>query len=132
MNEQHRTFSRKDVGEIAMGACVLALPLAVTEEVWNLGRNLPLLNVAMIVLVSYLLIAVFVFYRFYDGRLEEDASEFRRRVISVYVVTLLVAALCLLAIGKLPLLAEPVVAIKRTILVALPGSFLATVADAVP
>jgi uncharacterized membrane protein len=129
MSEQHRTFRRKDVAEIAIGACVLALPLAVTEEVWDLGRELPLLNIALIVMVSYVLIAVFVYYRFYNGSLAEDAGQFGRRVVSVYAITLLVAAACLLAIGKLPLLGEPVVAIKRTILVALTGSFLATVAD---
>jgi len=122
-------FSQKDLTEIVVGACTLALPLAVTEEVWNLGRDLGTLNVLAIVAVSYAVIAYFVRSHFYAGNLQGRHAEYARRVLSVYGVTLVVAALCLLAIGKLPLLSDPLVAFKRTVLVSLPASFLATVVD---
>jgi len=44
-------------------------------------------------------------------------------------VTLIVAALILALFGQYPLLSEPVVAIKRMIIVALPASFCVTVVD---
>lgn len=132
MSETGHQFKLKDLAEIAIGACVLVIPLAITEEAWNLGRELPLLNILLIVCFSYTVIAVFVYYSLYHGTLSEHSREFRRRVLSIYLVTLAVAALCLLAINKLPLLSEPIVAIKRTILVSLPGCFLATVVDSMP
>lgn len=50
--EPTHPFSRKDLAEILVAACALALPLAVTEEVWDLGRDLRLLSVLLIVAVS--------------------------------------------------------------------------------
>lgn len=47
----------------------------------------------------------------------------------MYGVTLVVAALVLLAADKLPLVSDPMVALKRTILTSLPASFFATVVD---
>ena len=129
MPPQTRAFSRKDLTEIVVGACTLALPLAVTEEVWDLSRELHVLNVLAIVAVSYAVIAYFVRSHFYGGDLTGRHGEYIKRVLSVYGVTLLVCALCLLAIGKLPILVEPTVALKRVVLTSLPASFLATVVD---
>jgi uncharacterized membrane protein len=126
---QARPFDRKDLTEIIVGACALAVPLAVTEEVWDLGKEIHFLNALLIVAVSYGVIAFFVREHFYQGNLEERRGEFVRRVLSVYAVTLVVSALCLLAVGKLPLLSEPTVALNRTILTSLPASFVATVVD---
>jgi uncharacterized membrane protein len=129
MTEQRNPFSRKDLIEIVVGACTLALPLAVTEEVRDLGKELHILNVLVIVAVSYSVIAYFVRSHFYGGKLTGHHEEFVKRVLSVYVVTLTVAAVCLLAVDKLPLLSDPVVALKRTVLTSLPASFVATVVD---
>ena len=40
MNSQHRRFTLKDVSEIVVGSVLLAFPVAITEEVWNLGATL--------------------------------------------------------------------------------------------
>lgn len=129
MKERALPFSRKDLAEIVVAAFALALPLSVTEEVWNLGNDLQLRNVLLIVAVSYSAIAYSVRSHFYGGNLEGNRGEYAKRILSVYALTLLVAALCLLAVDKLPLLADPVVALKRTILVSLPASFVATMFD---
>jgi uncharacterized membrane protein len=129
MTEPSHTFSRKDLAEIIVGACVLALPLALTEEVWDLGKELHILNVLAIVVVSYAVIAAYARVHFYEGRLEGRGGEYLKRVLSVYGVTLVVSALLLVAIDKLLLLSDPMVALKRTILISLPASFFATVVD---
>ena len=82
-----RAFNRKDFSEIVVGACTLAVPLAVTEEVWDLGKELHLLNVLAIVAVSYAVIAYFVRSHFYRGT--SRGAEYARRVLSVCGVTLL-------------------------------------------
>ena len=33
-------FRLEDLGQLLAGACVMALPVALTEEVWNLGETL--------------------------------------------------------------------------------------------
>ncbi len=129
MSEPSHRFSRKDLAQIVVGASVLVNPLAITEDAWALGRDLPLLNTLLIAAASYSVIAWFIYHSFHGGSIKGHHREFRRRVLSVYLVTLAVSSLCLLAIGKWPILSEPLVAIKRTILVSLPGSFLATAVD---
>lgn len=122
-------FSPNDVVEIFIGAVILALPISVTEEVWQLGSELALWRTAIISLASILLIAFFGFYKFYDGSLEGRATEFVTRVFTVYFLANFVALTGLLVIDKLPLVEDPVVAINRIILVAFPASFSATIVD---
>ena len=49
--------------------------------------------------------------------------------MAAHGLALLVAALLLAGIDRLPLLGDPVLALKRTILVAFPASFAATAVD---
>lgn len=42
MAKQERRFRREDVGQIAVGACGMAFPAAVTEEVRTLGAEIEL------------------------------------------------------------------------------------------
>ena len=58
-------------------------------------------------------------------------QHFYRRVFVTYLVTLLSCALVLMAIDRLDPFGDTVVAIKRTILVALPASFSAMVVDSI-
>ena len=122
-------FSLKDVVEISIGAIILALPISVTEEVWQLGSELALWRTAIISVASILLVAFFGFYKFYDGSLQGRATEFTTRVFAVYFIANLVALIGLLVIDKLPLVEEPMVAINRIILVAFPACFSATIVD---
>lgn len=122
-------FSPQDVVEISIGAVILALPVSVTEEVWQLGSELAPWRTAIISVTSILLVAVFGFYKFYHGSLEGRATEFITRVFTVYFIANLVALIGLLVIDKLPLVEEPMVAINRIILVAFPACFSATIVD---
>ncbi len=119
----------KDITEIIVGASMLVIPLAMTEEVWDLGRNLPLTNTIFIATVSYVFIGVFVYFGVYNADLSEHGGEFVKRVLAIYIITLAVSVLYLAAIDKFPLMTEPLVAIKRAVVVSLPGSFLATFVD---
>ena len=129
MSENHHKLTRHDVAEIAVGACVMAIPLGITQEAWDLGAGLPILNIVLIALASYAVVAMFVFYLFYKGNLEGHWRNFLKRVGVVYGLTLLISALILLAIDKFPILSDPIVAVKRAVLVSLPAAFAATVVD---
>ncbi len=129
MRSNPTKFTLHDVAEIAVGAVLLAFPVAVTEEVWQISRDLSVINCVFISLSSVGLLAWFGYYMFY--RANPRTWNFVLRIASVYFVTISISAIILIMIDKFPLQTEPVVAIKRMIIVALPASFSATVLDSV-
>jgi uncharacterized membrane protein len=130
MNEKSdHLLGLKDVAEIAVGSVVLAFPIAVTEEVWNLSDELPLGRILFISLGSILFVSLFIYYLFYQSNLQDHWRDFLKRIGTVYLVTLFMSALILFAVDKLEITTNPVLAIKRTVIVALPASFSATVVD---
>jgi len=129
ISQHEQKIRLTDVAEIILGAVILGFPVAVTEEVWVLSTELPLSRVLFIALGSICILAWFAFHVFYQGSLKQSVDRFIVRVLAAYLITLLAVGLILFAIDQLPLLTEPVVAIKRMIIVALPASFTATVVD---
>lgn len=114
---------------MVVGSTLLAFPIAITEEVWNLGEDISVFSTVILVLLSLLFLATFSYSTFYQSKLDRHSREFYVRLMAVYFVTLTVAALILALFGEFPLMTEPAVAIKRMIIVALPASFCATVVD---
>ena len=49
----------RDLLQIIVGASLLAVPVAFTEETWNLGINLPLANVGLLGMLSVLFLSLF-------------------------------------------------------------------------
>jgi len=124
-------FARRDVAEIVVGACVMAFPVATTGEVWDLGEQLSLLRVLLFAVASVFFLGMMVFLLHHRKDVPADPRTFFLRVLSTYGLTLVIAALLLYGVDKLPQFAAPLVAVKRTILVAFPASFAATVVDSV-
>ena len=122
-------FRIRDICQILVGACVLATPVAYTEEVWTLGEQLPLRNILGICLISITFVALFGYYVFYKGHLKGHGLEFVKRVIAVYAITFLVSATLLTLLQKCPWTTDPTAAVGRIVLVAFPGCFSATVVD---
>jgi len=121
--------NKSDVAEVVIGACVLAFPVAVTEEVWNLSEQIPLINVLVIATVSCVFLAVFSYYIHSKSDIKSSPRVEVDRVLLTYGITLLVCAVILLMIGKLPVITDTTIALKRVVLVAFPASFSATVVD---
>ncbi len=124
-----KRVTQTDVSEIIIGSLVLALPVAVTEEVWNLSTELSLARVLLILLISLCAISFFVQTRYRHEFTFSSQKQLFIRVITVYGLTLLVSTVILLAIDRLPVLSEPIVALKRLVIVSFAASFAATVVD---
>lgn len=123
-------FYPRDLIQIIVGASILAIPVAFTEETWRLGELLPLSKVLGIMVLSLFFISAFVYYNFYrKEHLREHWDELLKRVLSTYVISLIVVALILTLIEKAPWSTDHLLAIKRVILVAFPASMSAAVAD---
>ena len=121
--------SRRDVAEIAVGACIMAFPTAVTEEVWNLGEELSLTQASVFALASIFFLGVIVHLLHPNAGLIVNRPVFVQRLLSTYFFTLLIAALLLAGIDRLELFEAPLVGLKRSILVAFPATFAATAVD---
>ena len=65
----------------------------------------------------------------HDEAQENTLEGFAARVLITYGLTLLISVLLLLGVDRLELLSDPLLALKRTILVAFPATFAATAVD---
>lgn len=123
-------FRARDFMQTLVGSSILAIPAAYTEEAWNLGRDLPLLNISGIALMSVVFIATFVYYNFYKGYFRDFRAQFVIRVVSTYMVSLSTVAILLTLVDQCPWGVDNILAIKRIIVVGFPAAMSATVADA--
>lgn len=121
-------FRLEDLGQLVAGSCVMALPVALTGEVWDLGGALSVGRTLLILAFSVCTLAGFIWGLFYGKRLAEYRGHFLRRVASAYLITFGVSFLLLFLFDKAPL-DDLRVALTRTVLVAFPASFAATAVD---
>lgn len=122
-------FQLRDVIQILIGACVLCIPVALTEEVWNLGASLPIVNTVGVVFVSFVFLGFSGYYIFARGHFRGNEWDFFKRILCAYFITFAVSALMLFLLQKFPLVSDPPTAVTRAVLVTFPGCFSATVVD---
>lgn len=122
-------FRPRDFIQVLVGATILAIPVAYTEETWRLGETLPLFSVILIGIMSVLFISMFVYYNFYRKHFEKHTWEFIKRVFFTYFLSCIIVAVLLSLIDKAPWTTDWLLAVKRIVLVALPASMSASVAD---
>ena len=121
-------FRFEDLGQLIVGAFVMALPLAFTEEVWNLGEDLSGGRILSIFFLSIVTLGLFIWLLFYQGEDARYTGHFLARVASAYVATFCVAFLLMLLVDKAPL-DDLSLALSRAVIVAFPASFSATAVD---
>ncbi len=69
-------FKLEDVAQLLTGALMLAVPVALTEEVWVQGEELPIFRIYIIASLSLAVNAFFVKMLFYPGELWVFRGEF--------------------------------------------------------
>ena len=113
---------------MVIGGLALAYPVAVAEETWNLGENLATWRILLLQLCSMVIVAFYVYLAYHRTSVVPAWSTFLKRVGAIYLVTFVAAASILIIIDKFPL-GEFGVAMGRTVVVAFPASFAATIVD---
>jgi len=122
-------LQRRDRVEIVLGACIMGFPAATTGEIWDLGEQLSLGHVLLFSVASFAALALMIYVLHGHDKDTSNRRDFAVRVVTTYGLTLLVCASMLFGLGQIDLLNEPVVGLKRTIIVAFPASFAATAVD---
>lgn len=119
----------EDISQIAIGAFALAVPISFSEEAWKMGETLPLFNLLLVFALSVTFLGVYAYYSVFQGRVSKRYDIFILRIFIAYFVSAMVVALVLLALNKFPVIQEPIIALKRLVLIAMPASMGAIVVD---
>jgi len=119
----------EDIAQIIIGAAVLAVPISFSEEAWVSAITLPLPNLLLVVLLSFGFLTLYSYQSLFQASVKNRLFIFVFRICLAYLLTSVVVAVVLLSLDKLPLLGDPIVALKRIILVSMPASMGAIVVD---
>lgn len=129
MLEERNSTNFEDVLQVIVGASALSVPVAFSEESWDLSRTLPNTNVFLLVFLSLLFINLYSFQSIFQGRVRHRIRLFILRTLLDYGITLCVVFMVLFAIDRMPIIEEPLVALKRMIILSFPASMGAVVVD---
>lgn len=122
-------FNLEDASQVLVGAFALAVPISFSEEAWRLGESLPMANLLMLLSLSVIFLSFFAYQSVFQSHIKSRVSIFIFRVVIAYLIAAVVVALVLFCLDKLPLMNEPLVAIKRVIVITMPASMGAIVVD---
>jgi len=125
---QH-TFNKEDLFQVIIGSAALTLPVAFSEESWELSQTLPWFNIGLIFLLSMLFINLYSVNSIFSGQINHRLSHFILRTIIDYMITLFVVFIILLAINRMPIISEPIIALKRIIILSFPASMGGVIVD---
>ncbi|MAE43249.1 hypothetical protein CMO93_05735 [Candidatus Woesearchaeota archaeon] len=92
-------FAFKDVAQQIVGAMILSAPFVVTEEVWNLARNLDALHIIAIITITLLFDILLFYFTKYQQIEEKSFFLFPKRILSLIIVTYATSAVVLSVFG---------------------------------
>ncbi len=119
----------QDLMEIMVGASILAVPVAFTEEVWNMGDDLHWYNVLLLNTVCLIFMGCFIYFKSYRKHLNLYRVEFYKRVFATFLLSVLIVGLLLTIVGKCPWITDFDLALKRVLIGSFPAAMSATVTD---
>jgi hypothetical protein len=82
MSKQNTT-NFEDIIQVVVGACALSVPVAFSEEAWNLGRTLPVANIIVLVALSLLFVNLYSLHNIFQGRITHRILPFSREPSSI-------------------------------------------------
>lgn len=123
------SFNMEDVSQVCVGAFALAVPISFSEEAWQLGVTLPITNLLLLMSLSLCFLGVYAYQNVFQGNIKHRIPVFVFRIVIAYFLAALVVAMVLLSLDKLPFFDEPVLSLKRIIVITMPASMGAIVVD---
>jgi len=122
-------FNLEDASQITIGAFALAIPISFSEEAWRLSETLPLFNLFLLLSLSIIFLSFYTYQSIFQADIKYKKIAFVFRVFIAYFIAFLVVSLILLAINKLPIIEDTILAIKRIIIISMPASMGAIIVD---
>jgi len=122
-------MTKRDVGEIMVGGLLLAFPVALTEEAWGLGEELSWPRILVLLTCSIVVLSWYAWHMHDGGELRTHWRAYGLRVAVVYLLTAGLCTLLLVILDRWPILSDPDVALRRTVIVSFPAVFSAVIID---
>lgn len=107
----------------------MTLPVAFSEESWRLSETLPWLNIVLLFLLSLIFINLYSIDSIFSGKIKHRLSHFLFRTIIDYAITLIVVFIILFALNRMPIVDEPIISLKRIIILSFPASMGGVIVD---
>ena len=123
------SFNLEDASQVMIGAFTLAVPISFSEEAWRMGETLPALNLSILMSMSLIFLAFYTYQSVFQGNIKNRVFVYVARILIAYGMTALVVGLILFSLNKFPVSEEPLVALKRLIIIAMPASMGAIIVD---
>ncbi|WP_300464536.1 DUF2391 family protein [Desulfobacula sp.] len=123
------SFNVEDASQVFVGAFALAVPISFLEEAWRLGETLPYTNLLMLFVLSVLFLSLFTYQSVFQKNIRSRIFIFIFRIVIAYLMAALVVTLVLFCLNKLPLIDDPIISLKRIIVITMPASMGAIVVD---
>ncbi|MEP1553647.1 DUF2391 family protein [Paraglaciecola sp.] len=122
-------FNKEDASQIAVGAFAMSMPIAFTQEAWQMAESLPLFNLGLLAIISLSFLTIYTYYNLFQGNITHRLLGYIVRIVVAYVITLSVVALVLVALDKFPIITDSYLALKRLVIIAMPASLGAIIVD---
>lgn len=122
-------FNLEDANQVIVGAFALAVPISFSEEAWRLGETLPFTNLIALVCVSLIFLALYTYQNVFQRNVANRLFSYFIRIVIAYSLASVVVAITLFCLNKFPIISEPLIAIKRLIVITMPASMGAIVVD---
>ena len=123
------SFNMEDASQVFVGAFALAVPISFSEEAWRLGETLPGPKLVMLIMLSVFFLGLYAYESVFQRNVKSRLHVLLFRVVIAYFITALVVCLVLLSIDKLPLFSEPIISIRRMIVITMPASMGGIIVD---
>ena len=123
-------FAFKDIAQQIVGATILSVPFAVTEEVWNLARNLDATHIVALVFITIMFDILLFYYTKFQKIEDKRILMLPVRIASLIVVTYVTSAVVLSVFGVIGgQIQDPIWAMKLVVMVGLFANIGAGTAD---
>jgi uncharacterized membrane protein len=124
-----KSINTEDIVQVIVGSSALTVPIAFSEESWRLSETLPILNVVVLIILSLLFISLYSVQGIFQGQIKHRISHFVLRIIIDYGIALIIVFIVLFALDKMPILDNPIIALKRIIILGFPASMGGVIVD---
>ncbi|MEM8782868.1 MAG: DUF2391 family protein [Planctomycetota bacterium] len=124
-------FKARDIAQVVVGSTILAVPMILSDETIRAAEEMTRLRIGVVAFVSVGFIAAFAYFNFYRKMIRGHVLDFTKRVVLTYGISLAVVLGLMETLGQTHWSTEYEQTLRHMILVGLPASMFATVADAV-
>jgi uncharacterized membrane protein len=122
-----------DILQIIVGSSLLAIPIGLTQETWEIGGRIPLFNVFILMLLSIFFLTIFTYVHYHQEHINANPKkhiyEMLKRVFLTYVISFFIVGVFLQIINVVDWSSNLMLSFKRTVIVSLPSSLGAALSD---